>query len=424
MSNATSIEQKHHFSLSPSSSKRWLTCPGSVKLIASLNVEETPSKYAAEGTVAHEIHELCLKDSNVAQHYKGRKFESDGFKFTVNDDMIEAVQYSVDYVNERMSNAIDMGYEVEIYVEVKASLKFLKVEGMGGGTSDLVIVYKLEGVIVEIDVFDYKHGAGVPVEVEGNPQAMSYGVGIVNAMGGFDDDKSLADGVNLIISQPRAFHPDGPIREHNMSKADLISWTLDTLVPGAEATKLDNAELVPSDGGCRFCKASGNCPALYNRTQEVAMLDFDDVEGSPNMPDINSLDSEQKLFIMKHGKVITDFVTSVQNQVKLEVDSGSTDYESDYKLVRKVTRRKLKDDALDEFSLIYDHLEEDDLYERKPKAMGAIEKTLIKSIGKEAAKEVMGDLTTKPEGELVIAPLSDKRKAVQAAITTEFSDLV
>jgi hypothetical protein len=35
----------------------------------------------------------------------------------------------------------------------------------------------------------------------------------------------------------------------------------------------------------------------------------------------------------------------------------------------------------------------------------------------------MADITTKPEGELVIAPITDKRKAVEPTIVSDFTGL-
>lgn len=89
------VEEKQHARLSPSSAKRWMTCPGSVKFIEALNIEETPSKYAAEGTVAHEVHELCLVNNQKASEWLGRTISADGMKFKVNQNMVDAVQASL-----------------------------------------------------------------------------------------------------------------------------------------------------------------------------------------------------------------------------------------------------------------------------------------------------------------------------------------
>ena len=156
------VEEKQHARLSPSASKRWMACPGSIKLQEKLGIENTTSKYAAEGTVAHEVHELCLQKNLDAEDYQGKKIKADGFEFVVNKNMVEAVQSSLDYIRERVEEAELDGLKAEIQVEVTASLKYLKVPGLDGGTSDVVILFwealGFRGSLLEVsnlNKFDY-----------------------------------------------------------------------------------------------------------------------------------------------------------------------------------------------------------------------------------------------------------------------------
>lgn len=425
-----------HARLSPSAAKRWMTCPGSVQLIERLTeegkVKDTPSKYAAEGTVAHEVHELCLLNNQEAKEYLGQTIEADGFKFKVNQNMVDAVQLSLDYIHDRIEMAGQLGYEVEIQVEVRCSLESLNVPGMDGGTSDVILLFWMpslhddndttQAILMEVEVYDYKHGAGVAVECVDNPQAMSYGLGVtllpkLNGHG-------IPDGITITIGQPRAHHPDGRIRTWNISKDHLLNWSDDTLVPAGLATREPDAPLVPSDDGCRFCDAAGECPKLFARSNEVAMLDFSDDYEEAQMPEVETLTAKQKLFVMEHANMLRSFIVAVENQVKHEVDHGSQEYSESFKLVRKTTRCKFKEDALDELcSPLLDHLSHEDVYEEKSRSMTEIERRLKKAIGTKLAKEVMDDITTKPEGALVIAPMSDKRKAQEPSLIGDFTDL-
>lgn len=414
-----------HARLSPSAAKRWMTCPGSIALVESLNIEEKPSKYAAEGTVAHEVHEQCLLKNKEAKDFMGQTIEADGFKFKVNQNMVDAVQESLDYIRTRIEEAEDFGLRVEMRVEVRSSLKFLKIPGLDGGTADVILLFWDGDTLVEVEIVDYKHGQGVAVEVEDNPQALCYGDGVIN----IPELKKypVADGVKITISQPRAFHPDGTIRTWKTTKEHILEWEEDELVPKAKATLEDDAPLVPSDDGCRFCNANGQCSALYDKTQEIAIADF----AEDSFPDPRIMTSEQKMVVMNHAAMLRAFIVAVEESVQGEVDKGSTDYEDSYKLVRKTTQRKLTEDALDpDFSPLLDYIDEEDMYERKPKAMGQLEKAVkekmkadgVKGFVK-AAKEIMGEVTFKPEGSLVIAPMSDKRRAVQPSLTSDFKDL-
>ena len=414
-----------HARLSPSASKRWMTCPGSVQLIESLNLPYSTSKYAAEGTVAHGIHERCLINNTNAEDYIGEVISADGFKFTVNQDMVDAVQTSVDYIRGIIADAEGLGYSVEMLIEVQTSLKYLGIPGLDGGTSDVILIIWDDGAILAVEIIDYKHGAGVAVEVKDNSQTLQYGLGTI-AIPKFNG-QGIPEGITITISQPRAFHPDGPIRSWDISKEGLMNWEEEELVPKAKATLEDDAPLVPSDDGCRFCGASGECAALYKKTQEIAIADFKD----DKFPEPRLMTSEQKMIVMDHMVMIRAFIVAVEAQVQQEVSSGLKDYEGRYKLVKKTTQRKLTDVAFDEIgSPLLDYLDEDDLYTRKPKGIGELESSLkaklkesgVKGIVK-LTKGIMEDVTEKPEGALVIAPISDKRRAAQPTLVSDFDGL-
>ena len=152
------------------------------------------------------------------------------------------------------------------------------------------------------------------------------------------------------------------------------------------------------------------------------MLDFADPE--PLLPAIPTMTSEQKRMVMDHAGMLRSFIVAVEDSIKTEVDHGSQDYDGHYKLVRKTTRRKFTDDALDELcSPLFDHLDESDIFETKGRTMSEIQRRLKKKLGAKDAKEIMDDVTTKPEGELVIAPESDKRRAEEPSVIGDFTGL-
>jgi len=64
--------KKKHSKYSPSGAHRWVNCPASIKLCEGL--ESKSSKYAAEGTDAHEVCEYFLKnDYKDPRSYVGQK---------------------------------------------------------------------------------------------------------------------------------------------------------------------------------------------------------------------------------------------------------------------------------------------------------------------------------------------------------------
>ena len=417
------VEEKQHARLSPSAAKRWMTCPKSIQVIEKLAIENKPSKYAAEGTVAHQVHELCVLKRRPASSFKDINITAEGIQFKVNDNMIEAVQQSLDYINRRIKDAESLGYKVQVKVEVRCSLKSLGISGLDGGTSDVILLFWDGPRLISVEVFDYKHGQGVAVEPKNNPQAMCYALGVILLPKIYDQD--IPEGITITISQPRASHPDGRIRSWVTTKDHILNWMNDELIPKAKATLESDAKFNPSEDACRFCDYKNQCPALFSKTQEVAMLDFkDEVCTDLQTVDVESLTATQKLNVINHAEMIRAFLTSVENKVKDEIDIGCKDYQGYWKLVRKQSRRKFTEDALDEIcSPLLDHLDREDIFEEKARSMTEIEKRLKKAIGNKDAKFIMDEITIKPEGEITIAKHSDKRKEVDPSVINDFTGL-
>ena len=82
-----------HSRLSASKSHRWLKCPGSVKM--SEGIEDKPSKYAEEGTQAHELAERCLCSGK--DMFDLMKEDN---SLVIPLEMANAIQFYVDYVRE------------------------------------------------------------------------------------------------------------------------------------------------------------------------------------------------------------------------------------------------------------------------------------------------------------------------------------
>lgn len=412
------IEEKEHARLSPSASGRWMSCTGSTLFIEQLRVQDSPSPYAAEGTVAHEVHEkVLLGKGSTAYDFVGKTFTADNMKFTVTEEMASAVQVSIDWIDNLIGEYDWNGFTHNLQVEVRSSLEYLGLKGLDGGTSDTVIEFYQEGILYDLYVHDYKHGQGVAVEADNNTQAMCYALGVCRLHDAHKDTR-----VTIVIAQPRAPHSEGTIRTWSTTAGELYAWEKNELVPAAKANFDGTGEFVPSEKACRFCLAKGNCQALLKQTQEVAMLDFEEV--SETLPSVEVLTTEQKIRIMEHADMIRSFIVGVENQIKIDMDKGSKEYENHFKLVRKTTHRKFTEEALDEvMSPLLDYIQVEDIYSSKPRSLGEIEAALKRELGGKLSAEVMKQVTEKPEGSLVVAPLSDKRKAETPTVINDFTDL-
>lgn len=409
-----------HARLPPSGSSRWFDCPGSVKLIDALEIQDTTSYPAAQGTLAHEICELSIKQGVDPSEFLGRKSTVDGFDFKVDKEMVEACREYVDYINDNTDNTF--GQNIEFMLEVPCPLSSYGVPGLDGGTSDCVIVNHDELIL---EIVDYKHGRGV-VEVEANKQLMQYGLGaLINHVYTDEfDDVSVSDyRVILTIVQPRAYHADGPIRSWEISAQELIDWGNNVLKPAAELCNSDDAPITPSEDACRWCPVK-TCKARYDATM--------DVTGADNITNDKLMDVQEIKNILRYSGMIRQFLDDVEKHVIEEINSGSSDYAGDYKLVESRPRRRLDDNAFDElFSPLLDYLDHSDLYESKPKGVTAIEKSVaaklkadgVKGFNKRA-KEIMGEVTFKPKGEPILVEDSDPRDPISCGIGDEFDDVL
>ena len=157
-----------HSMLSPSGAHRWLACTPSAVL--ERQFPDQGSDAAAEGTLAHELAELKLRNFFQAADFGKTKFTR-----AVNalkrdplwkDEMQGYTDTYLDYVK-----SLSLGFEntpsamVEKHIDLDMYIPSLPEEDPAGGTADCILI---GGGVLHI--IDFKYGKGVPVSAEGNPQ--------------------------------------------------------------------------------------------------------------------------------------------------------------------------------------------------------------------------------------------------------------
>jgi len=241
-----------HSPISASGMYRWSVCPGSVAL--SFGAPSTSSSFAQDGTAAHSLGEACFAENMDAWEYIGHHFKG----VEVDKDMADAVQVYLDAVRVRHPNR-DQGNSW-----IERSFHCGAIHDQMYGTADLV--YYNQGQR-SLDVWDYKHGAGIVVDVQENPQLMYYGVGMLEDL----DLWGKVDKVTLHIAQPRGWHPDGPIRSWTISTEALAEWRDEVLLPAMELAQTSTETI--SGPHCRFCPARAMaCPAIAADMDELEEL--------------------------------------------------------------------------------------------------------------------------------------------------------
>lgn len=380
-----------------SSAYRWTQCPGSVSMCR--GIPNKSSIYALEGTAAHTLGEWCLEQQKDAEDFLGDFIEVDSngvqAKFEVTEEMAEAVQVYVDFVRKTLQPG-DV-----LLLEQKIKLDKLDPPAPMFGTSDCNIYRPSEKTLF---VFDYKHGAGVPVEVKGNKQLKYYALGSLLALAEHLQCEKVVYG----IIQPRAPHPDGPIRTDETSVGDLLDFAGD-LVEAVEETLKPNAPL-KAGSHCKFCSAAAVCPAKRDQAFSLAQMDFEDFV--PEKIDPRHMSIETVSNMLKVIPQIEDWIRSLRAYAQSQLETGEA--VPGWKLVNKratrvwVDHNKVKDWAKKA------GLENDEIFESKLKSPAQLEKV----VGK---KNLPEELVTAVSSGYTLAPESDKRQAVDLSAGSEFA---
>lgn len=399
-----------HAKLSPSGAARWLACPGSIRLAEGM--PDKRSSFAAEGTAAHTLAEICLNEKCDADRFLDRVVDIeegtlhlaafiddvDNVRyFEVTEEMAEAVQAYLDYIRSFDITEDDV-------LEIESELDLTHVADEMFGTGDGLIYLADEAHLI---VADYKHGKGVAVEPKENKQLLTYAVGAIRRY----HNRPLAK-VTLAVIQPRAHHKDGPVREWETDPLTVIEFE-DVLRQGAVATEAEDAPLVSGDH-CKFCKAAAICPRLREDALKVAKAEF----GPDNdivLPVVTSMSPDEIGETLKSVSLLESWCKRFREFAEDQAHSGNTP--TGWKLVRGRSRRVWKDpeSARASLAMMFD-LEESDLFhEPKMKTPPQIEKM----VGKKNAA-ALGELVTKGNASLSLAPLDDPREAVKTDASAEF----
>lgn len=355
-----------HSKVGASSMYRWANCPGSVRECAKVPAKES-SVYAAEGTKAHELAAKALHT---------------GLDPISASDADGAVQVYLDHVRSLVTPSdtllIEQGFHLK---ELHQNLY---------GTADAVVWKPDEK---HLHVIDYKHGAGVMVDVKGNPQLRYYALGALLSSG-FPATK-----VTTTIVQPRCPHPDGAIRSETFDAFDLVDWAAD-LVDAVKRTEDPNAPLNPGDH-CRFCPAAAVCPALHERATSLARSEFSPTAIYEPAKLKQALDARP---------IMRAWLTALDEFAYAEAMAGRLPAEVGYKLVEKRANRKWVDEDLAVEALRKGGLKDDQIFETPElKSPAQVEKL----VGKKGFKPIEADYVTKESSGFTLVPVEDPRQPVR-----------
>lgn len=413
-----------HAKRSPSGAAGWLACAGWTS-------DDKGSKYANEGTAAHELAAMCLLSGTFdrptePREHLGLKIAVGGNIFTVDDEMALAVGDYVSYVRD-----VVKGTGGELLVEQKLGIEGITGEPDAKGTSDAVILAPGELIIA-----DLKYGRGVAVEADGNPQLQIYALAAV-------DEFSLAHDfttVRMVIHQPRL----GAVSEWVQTVEQLEEFRAQVGKQIAIHEANPDAR-TPGTKQCQWCSQKATCSALAKHVADVVGADFDVIDPPGNLTELDaklvpSVDNETLATKLKAADLIEAWLKAVRAEVESRLLAGQA--VPGFKLVQGKKGNRAWSDPEAAEKLLKDtfRLKTEEMYDLSLISPTTAEKLAPRfdKSGKEIPpkdgqpKPRLGPrqwakakaLITQADGKPSVAPETDKRPAlVMSAVADDFTDV-
>ena len=363
-----------HAVLSASSANRWLHCPPSVRL--SEGYMDKASVFAMEGTSAHELCEYKLR-SALGMEAENPTENLDFY----NTEMEECAEGYATYILGLVEKANETCSDPVVMVEQRVDFSRYVPEGFG--TADCIIIAD-----ETLNIVDYKHGKGVEVSAEDNPQMKLYALGALEL---FDCLYDISK-VQMTIFQPRLSN----ISVFVMDKADLLNWANDELTTKAELAFEGKGELCCGEW-CKFCKAKSNCKERARVNMEMAQYEF---------RKSSLLTDEEVVKILSRIDELTSWASDVKNFALEQAVRGKQ--WPGWKVVEGRSNRKYTDEGA-----VAQVVKNAGYNPYDEKIMGITNMT--KMLGKEKFNELLGDFVERPQGKPTLVPEDDNRPRMNTA---------
>lgn len=295
-----------HSPLGGSGAERWMNCPGSVHFLKLIGkeLESDEPDYRRDGTLAHANAAKCLVEGLDAWECMDEIFT---------EEHALAVQQYLDCLRPKIACAS------RVLIEQRFHRPDLHADYFG--TADCAMYFEAER---KLDITDYKHGAGLAVDVEENPQLMYYAYGMLDAF-------PQAEWIKLRVVQPRIDWRE-PVLEWQCSVDHLHRWAQAILIPAMEAVAISNK--LDAGEHCRFCPAKLVCPLLTGIFRAACVANPDRVVQLGN----TTLGNE-----FKQVQAVKFYVKALEEEIYKRLNRGEN--VNGAKLVNKKANRVYKSGA-------------------------------------------------------------------------------
>lgn len=384
-----------HALLSASSAARWLKCTASPRFEEQF--PENTSEYAEEGRLAHAICELKVIKKFTTQ-ISPRTYTTRLNKLKKEPLYSPEMDKTSDLYVEHLAEQA-MTYNSTPNVAAEVMVHFEEYVPEGFGTCDCIMIGG-----ETLSITDYKHGKGVPVSAEGNPQMRLYALGALKRYRAVYGNSIKY--VRMTIDQPRI---QDDVSRETITVEDLYAWG-ESIKPAAQKAYMGLGTFCPGEH-CRFCRGKAQCKARAE--QNTALEEFKDcVPQNGEKPPLfgqGVLTDEEIGDLLVRGKELVAWYKDLEEYALNALLNGKAI--PGWKAVAGRSNRAFSDPDAAVAAVIAAGYDEAIVYERKPKTLTQLEALM----GKTEFAEKLGQFVVKPLGKPTLAPMTDKREAYNPA---------
>lgn len=369
-----------HSHLGASSAHRWMECSGSVTLAKEMepadDYSDDPS-YRSEGTAAHAVATECLLNGCDTWEVANEIFN--GYIASVLD--LDHIQTYVDHCRSVTKDADESWIEHSIgeKVEDRPHPAFF-------GTADYAVLSA-----TDLNVVDFKYGAGVSVSPVENPQCLYYAYGVlldIKRAGEHRLDPEFP--VRISIVQPRVAG-EASIRPWNTTVGAVFKWAREILLP--KMFEAEKTTVFKAGDHCRFCPAKVACPLLKGMFAVASAVN------TRWLKDANWYSLGQEYAMIG---AVKKYIKAVEEETYNRLMAGRP--VDGTKLVQQRANRVWKDGALETLDMIFGALAMTEPQFKSPAQLEALG---------EQAKEYVKEWAYIPQTGFTVALADDKRAEVK-----------
>ena len=361
--NMTTHADRKHAKKSPSGSKRWGTCPGSIREIGKANLPDEENVYSKAGLVHPK---LIGKGDHPAAN-----------------DVEEALIYL------RQFKTCKFIFERPVFIHIIQDT----------GTPDII---GWDAKNRHLHIFDYKNGQGY-VEANDNSQCSLYASGVANWL--------LTKGIEVQkffnhIMQPRT--QGNQMRCEELTPDQMRAWTK-VWQAKSDACDAPDAPLVPSPDACHWCAVRAQCPALRQQAITAAQQDFQKFLEPSVHPAataaVGVLNDTQLRVAMERIPLVELWIKAIKAELLKRPLAGQP---PGFKLVEGKSNRQWADEDALVNAVIAKGLPDTDAFKpREVIGIGEAEKLI--------GKKAVAALCVKPTGKPTLVPNDDPRPPMSNA---------